>query len=345
MTRNFRRKQDEETTYWLSYSDMMAGLLLTFVIIISLTVLHAKIQYDEKQTQLMGKEQELVIQSEKLENERLTVAEQQEVLNAQEAQLTEQQATLALQQKQLGEQEQKLREQSELLKELEEVMASQQEKLDRIIGVRSELIEALKAEFDDSRLQISVNEKTGAITMDSSILFEYNKDELKESGKEFLAAFMPRYTKILMSDRYREYVSEIIIEGHTDTTGNYLFNLDLSQKRAYSVANYCLAEGSKILSPEELEALRSVITTSGRSFTDPVYKADGTVDMEASRRVEILFRLKDEEMIREMIEILNSGSGPSGQVQSIQGPGGAVISQSDPDSVTGPGVTQPAAGN
>ena len=28
--------------------------------------------------------------------------------------------------------------------------------------------------------------------------------------------------------------------------------------------------------------------------------------MEASRRVEILFRLKDEEMIREMIDILNA---------------------------------------
>ena len=32
----------------------------------------------------------------------------------------------------------------------------------------------------------------------------------------------------------------------------------------------------------------------------------GEVDAEASRRVEILFRLKDEDMIREMIEILSS---------------------------------------
>ena len=33
---------------------------------------------------------------------------------------------------------------------------------------------------------------------------------------------------------------------------------------------------------------------------------NGEVDMEASRRVEFLFRLKDEEMIREMIEILSA---------------------------------------
>ena len=52
--------------------------------------------------------------------------------------------------------------------------------------------------------------------------------------------------------------------------------------------------------------MRQVLSSTGKSFSEPVYKADGTVDAEASRRVEILFRLKDEEMIREMIEILNA---------------------------------------
>ena len=65
----FRRKQDEETSYWLSYSDMMAGLLLCFVLIISLTMLHAKVQYDEKETQLAGKEEELNAQSVELVNQ------------------------------------------------------------------------------------------------------------------------------------------------------------------------------------------------------------------------------------------------------------------------------------
>ena len=52
-----RRRGNDETTYWLSYSDMMAGLLLVFVIIIAVSMLHAKIQYDEKQTELLGKEE------------------------------------------------------------------------------------------------------------------------------------------------------------------------------------------------------------------------------------------------------------------------------------------------
>ena len=218
------RKRDEETSYWLSYSDMMAGLLLCFVLIISLTVLRSKVLYDQKQNELAGKEQELIIQSQELENERLTIDEQGAKLNAQELKLSEQEGELLAQQR-------KLEEQSQLLKDLEKLMGEQQAKLDNIIGIRSELVEALRNEFENSSLSIAVDEKTGAITMDSNILFEYNKSTLKSGGKDFLGEFMPRYLKILLSPKYRKYVSEIVIEGHTDTDGDYLSNLDLSQER------------------------------------------------------------------------------------------------------------------
>ena len=307
MKYRLRRKQDEETTYWLSYSDMMAGLLLTFVLIISFTMLHSKMQFDEKETQLIGKEQELSIQADELEEERATVAsqklkldEQKEMLNAQEQALAEQGEKIAIQEK-------TLMEQHELLDKLQAVMSEQQEKLDNIIGVRSELVEALKEEFENSSLKISVDQKTGAITFDSSILFDYNKTELKESGKEFLADFLPRYTKVLLNPKYKGYISEILIEGHTDTDGDYLFNLELSQKRAYSVAEFCLDEDSDILTTRERDDLRELVSATGRSYSSPIYNSRGEVDMDASRRVEFLFRLTDEEMIREMLEILNSG--------------------------------------
>ena len=57
-----------------------------------------------------------------------------------------------------------------------------------------------------------------------------------------------------------------------------------------------------------LEELENVLSTVGKSFSEPVLKSDGSVDADASRRVEILFRLRDEEMIREMMEILNEKS-------------------------------------
>ena len=317
MRRKNNRRQDEETTYWLSYSDMMAGLLLTFVLIISLTVLRSKIQYDAKQEELLGKEQELIIQSEELENERLTIEEQGAKLNAQELKLSEQEGELLLQQKQLADQQKLLTEQSDLMAEMQKLMDEQQAKLDDIIGIRSELVAALKDEFEDSNLSISVDEKTGAITMDSSILFTTGKYNLKTTGEEFLGKFIPRYLKILMSKKYRPYVSEIVIEGHTDTNGNYLYNLDLSQKRAYSVAKYCLDEKSKILTNDERESLEKVLSTNGKSFSNPIYDDNGEIDADASRRVEILFRLRDEEMITEMINILNSTMEEDSKTPSI----------------------------
>ena len=347
MRRISNRKNDEETTYWLSYSDMMAGLLLTFVLIISLTVLHGSIKYDQKQEELMGKQRELVIQSEELENERLTVADQQAVLNAQEAKLAEQAEELAAQRATLEKQEKDLTTQSELLQELTDIMNSQQEKLDRIIGVRSELIEELSREFSSSSLQVSVDEQTGANSMDSSILFEYNADELKDTGKEFLSAFLPRYTNILLSDKYAEYISEIIIEGHTDDSGTYLFNLDLSQRRAYSVAAYCLDPASGVLNESQIQTLQTVLSSSGRSFSSPILNDNGSINASASRRVEILFRLKDEEMIREMIDILNNGGstdGPSGSSGSgssgSSGPSGSSVT----GSVIGPSTSGSASG-
>ena len=304
-----RRKQDEETTYWLSYSDMMAGLLLTFVLIISFTMLHAQIQYDEKENQLLGKEQELIVQADELDEERQTVALQKAILDEQQKRLNAQETALAEQGEKIAIQEETLSEQDALLDQLQKLLGEQQDKLDKIIGIRSELIEALKKEFENSDLHIAVDEQTGAITLDSSVLFEYNKYELKSTGQEFLAEFLPRYVNVLMDSRYRDYVSEIVIEGHTDTDGNYLFNLDLSQKRAFAVARYCLSEDNDVLSTRQIENLRDVIAATGRSYSNPIYDADGNVDMEASRRVEFLFRLKDEEMIREMIEILSSEQG------------------------------------
>ncbi len=245
-----KKSLDEETSYWLSYSDMMAALLLTFVLIISFTVLQAKKQYEEK-----------------------------------EAELHQQQVTM---------------------EEQQQIMEKQQEQLDRIIGVRSDLVQALKTEFTDSELSVYVDSQTGAITFDSSILFDYNADTVKETGENFLREFLPKYIGVLMSDDFKDYVSEIIIEGHTDTQGDYLYNLDLSQRRAFSVARYCLSEEEHILPDETVENLRKIVTSNGRSSSEPIYDADGNEDMEASRRVEFKFRLKDDEMVNEMSDILSS---------------------------------------
>lgn len=244
-----RRREGEETSYWLSYSDMMAALLLIFILIISFTILQSQKQYEIKEEELTA--------------------------------------------------------QQELVAEQQRIMEEQQKQLDELIGIRTELIEALKEEFSGTDLSVSVDSKTGSIALDSSILFDSGQYELKDTGQEFLRKFLPKYINVLTGDQFKEYVSEIIIEGHTDTQGDYLYNLELSQKRALSVASLCLDSNQAVLKEKKLEELRKIVTANGKSYSNPVLDAEGNVDADASRRVEFLFRLKDEDMINDMSEILN----------------------------------------
>ena len=264
------------------------------------------------------KERELIEQETELEEQQALTSQQQKKLEEQESELQnqqeklgEQESELLNQQKQLDElvkqnesKESELQEQQSIVDSQQKVMEAQQKKLDTLVGVRSELIEALKKEFDDTDLGVRIDPQTGAIAFDSSILFDFNDDQLKPQGTEFLTEFFPRYMSILLSEEFREYISEIIIEGHTDTSGGYLLNLGLSQRRALSVATFCLEDNNNVLGIDT-EELRKIITANGRSYSDPVLDENGNVNMDASRRVEFKFRLKDEDMITEMISILS----------------------------------------
>lgn len=276
-----------------------------------------KKQMELQENELVEQESELSAQQEALEKLRSTLGEQESEMIAQQEALDKLQLTLGEQESELVSQreqlsklmqqnetkEVELEEQQAIVKSQQKVMEQQQEKLDKLVGIRSELIEALKQEFDDTELSVRIDPQTGAIAFDSSIMFDYNDAQLKESGTAFLVEFLPRYLNILMNDTFKNYISEIMIEGHTDTSGSYLFNLELSQRRALSVANFCLRDDQKFSGIDTTE-LRKMITANGRSFSDPVLYEDGTVNMDASRRVEFKFRLKDEDMIKEMINIL-----------------------------------------
>ena len=325
---NRKPTEFHETSYWQSYSDMMAGVLLMFILIICGTLfvlMQVKNSYDASELELQEREDELeqailenlgyldltAEQNMLLEEQQTQLDEQQAQLDEQQAALDEQQAALEAAQAQLLASQTLLALQQTELEDKEaqislqtEALESQQLQLEQIIGVKKELIAALSDEFANSSLSIAIDEQTGAITLDSSILFDYDSANLASAGQMTLEDFLPKYFAVVLSEDYIDYISEIIIEGHTDTVGSYEYNLELSQARAESVAEYCLGEGQTLFTPAQLEQIRGLVSVTGRSWSSPIYKADGTVDEEASRRVEIKFRLSDEEMISEMLDVL-----------------------------------------
>ncbi|MDR1568931.1 MAG: OmpA family protein [Oscillospiraceae bacterium] len=196
----------------------------------------------------------------------------------------------------------------QMLESQTQELGRQQAMIDEMVGVRAAIIAKLRDSLAAANINVKVDEKTGAITLDSAVFFDYGSATIKSSGKTLLNAFIPVYVRTLLSGDNSEYVSELIVEGHTDSKGSYDYNLNLSQQRAYNVVSYCLSDQFYGLSSEEKNVLRERVTANGRAFSEPIYNADGSENSDASRRVEFKFRLKDDEMINSMSAILNAVS-------------------------------------
>ncbi len=107
------------------------------------------------------------------------------------------------------------------------------------------------------------------ITFDSGILFDVNKAELRAEAKtniNKLAVILNKYSD-----------TNVLIEGHTDSTGPEEYNLDLSQKRAQSVANHIAAQ--------QVDATRFSIMGYGES--QPIASNDTQEGRQQNRRVEL----------------------------------------------------------
>ena len=312
-----RKKKSENNGFnvWRSYSDMMAGVLLLFVLIMCVTLFQAQKSYNES---LQERDEKIALQEEytqELLDKQNALDKKDETLQNQDAQLKTQDEKLAEQEQQLAalaaklkEQESTLNAQQSALDEKTAQLKDQQAQIDQIIGVKADVIEALKNEFSKHNINVDIDAQTGALTLEASVMFDYDQAELTDAGKQALEQILPIYCKVLLQDDYMKYLAEIIIDGYTDTDGDYSYNLQLSQQRSLAVAQYLLDIQGNFLDATQSQNLEKYLTVNGHSMANPVLDANGNVDKDASRRVEVKFRLKDEEMIDELNQLLSSNN-------------------------------------
>jgi len=246
---NFFRKNNQEneaekTNFWISYADIMAALLLMFILLLTVVIF----DYQE------------------------TLAQRQQEINQQEKEIKEKAA------------------------EIED----KTEEIDKLLGVREEIIIALQQKFADTDLSLEIDSQTGAIRLPGGVFFSTNSTDITPEGVEFLESFLPQYVEILLGPEFREYVAQIIIEGHTDDVGTYMYNLELSQERAFGVVTEIYSDNFTDFRYKNI--LRDYLTANGRSYSQPILDENGSINRERSRRVEFKFRLKDTEMIERLIE-------------------------------------------
>ena len=107
------------------------------------------------------------------------------------------------------------------------------------------------------------------ITFDSGLMFALNSSDLNQATKNNLSDLAETLKK------YED--TDILIEGHTDSSGSESYNQTLSEKRANSVSGYLMTLG---VSGQRL-------TTIGYGENQPISENETAEGRQKNRRVEV----------------------------------------------------------
>ncbi|RPH36669.1 OmpA family protein, partial [bacterium] len=114
------------------------------------------------------------------------------------------------------------------------------------------------------------------ITFNSGILFKTNSADLQPEAKaniEKLGTILKKYAD-----------TNILVEGHTDSTGTDVYNQTLSEKRAQSVAQFTQNQG----------VASTRFTIKGYGESQPLVSNSTTDGRQQNRRVEIAIMANDD---------------------------------------------------
>jgi len=177
-------------------------------------------------------------------------------------------------------------------------LQAQKAKIKSLTGIKLQVVAALKEALGN---KIDIDKKTGSLRLASNILFGSGEATLKPEAKvELKKAFEEYIGTLVTNENIKPHLDKIIIEGHTDSVGSYIYNLNLSQKRALAVMEYLLT-----LDFTKKHNIQPLMTASGRAYQDAIM-VDGVEDKNASRRIEIKFRLKNEDAMHEIEKVLDA---------------------------------------
>ena len=330
----YNKEQKNDENFWISYADLMAGLLFVFILVIGAIVIKyvytqdnlekekaalnsseeeksklfyelakAKNLYESTKDELDKAKNQINLKLSEIEKLKALLLEYE--LNSKDEKDKNEKLALELSEKtnliSLKDDELKLLADKLLvLTQVHQKMVEEFDiaklKIKTLTGIKLNVISKLREKLGKS---INIDEKSGAIKFSSNILFDQNSYILKEESKKELSTVLKQYLNTLLDDKeIKKYIESITIEGHTNSDGTYLSNLQLSQQRALAVMQF-LYESNII----DKKLLGTYVNSSGRSSSDLILK-DGVEDKDASRRIEIKFTIKNEEAMKEIQNFL-----------------------------------------
>jgi len=165
-----------------------------------------------------------------------------------------------------------------------------EDELKELAITKAELLEKLTIAFKNAGINVDINETSGEVSLDSSVLFGGDSAVLSDAGKDFLKKFISTYAEVVFADEFDGFISKIYVEGHTApiSGSTYESGLPLSEERADTVKNYCVSAETGV-SADGITKLTSMLEAVGMSNSKPVKDSSGNVDVAASRRVSFRF--------------------------------------------------------
>jgi len=174
------------------------------------------------------------------------------------------------------------------------ILRKEKKSIEKLLDIKSEIYKELDKRFLNEKYY---DKEKHHLNFKDLVLFNagetvYNIDAIKVLEGVFI-----KYLSVLY--RYKDYIKEISIEGHTDSSGREEDNVILSKKRALNVKDYL--EGLKSVSQFQMQEYMNV---KGYGSSQRVFK-NKSEDSKASRRIEITFSLNDAKILNKLGEIIH----------------------------------------
>lgn len=304
----------KDNSFWIAYADLMAGLLFVFILLIgAIVVKYVLTQSDliSIKENLYKKEKKLQESEDELKSKELTLlnlslelnntSKNLNILNKEKKGLeanistykqmnADLNSTLDIKDQQILVLLDRLNKKDQELNTLKNDFEEIKKRVINLNNTKDSIIAQIKDKLDSNT---SINLNTGAIVLPAEVLFDRDSYVLKNEAKIKLKKVLKDYfNAILQDENVLNNIDSIVIEGHTDSDGSYIYNLDLSQKRAYEVMSF-------IYSFYKDPKLQKLLIASGRSYSEPIL-VNGKEDKNKSRRIEIKFKISNNAAIKEV---------------------------------------------
>ena len=297
---------DEENPYWVSFSDLMSGLLVIFIlasVALIIQITEARVRFEQEMSETKAKfEQEMLETKAKFEQEMSEARAkfEQEMLEKREELKKEQDNVKSLK-----------AEVSKLKEELRLAQLKIQKDIDELKNAeraRYEILRDVKQQLARQNIEIDIVDNDTVLRIpESTLTFAPNSYDLPRNqrlqkaveaiGVALHAAVLKPFSLKDRSVKRFEYLDTVFIEGHTDSrpTSRVKGNWGLSAFRSISLWEFwqkTLTETPKLSEMENSKG-QKLFSVSGYASSRRLQLEEETADQRRiNRRIDIRFTVK-----------------------------------------------------